>query len=97
MNRRFRSNVEGALFRWHSPIIHRTRKEHHTQCEPKSGYAWFKTFKSFKPFKMSEKQSGAVERSAAIEHLEQFEPAPLLDAIARDRRGFLLSDCPSGL
>src|SRR5215471_10073481 len=42
MNRLFRSNAEGALFRWHSPTIHRTRKEHHTHCEPKSGYAWFK-------------------------------------------------------
>jgi hypothetical protein len=35
-------------------------------------------FKQFKP--SGKKQSGAVERSAAIERLERFEPAPLLDA-----------------
>ena len=39
---------------------------------------------------MSEKQIGAVERSAAIERLERFEPAPLLDAIGRDGRGLLV-------
>src|SRR5215813_7794619 len=93
MNRPFRSNEEGALFRWHSQIINRTRKEHHTHCEPKSGYAWFKTFKSFKPFKMSEKQSGAVERSAAIEHLERFDQLHCWLPIARDRSGLVLGNC----
>src|SRR5215510_11081164 len=44
-----------------------------THCKPRSGYAWFKTFKPFEPFKTSEKQREAVERSAAIEHLEQFD------------------------
>jgi hypothetical protein len=82
-----------GIYLWVAGIILRGKSV--THCEPRTGYAWFKTFKRFKPFKMSEKQSGAVERSAAIERLERFEPAPLLDAIARDRRGFLLSDCPS--
>src|SRR5262249_30757966 len=93
MNRLFRSNAEGALFRWHSPIIHRTRKEHHTKCEPKSGYVWFKTFKLFKPLKMSKKQSGAFERSAAIEHLERFDQLHFYLPIACDWRGFLLGNC----
>src|SRR5262245_59415466 len=65
----------------------------HTHCEPKSGYAWFKTFKSFKPFKMSEKQSGAVERSAAIEHLERFDQLHCWLPIARDRSGLVLGNC----
>src|SRR5215475_2140619 len=70
--------------------IHRKTAKKYT-LQPRSGYA---CFKPFKPFKMSEKQIGAVERSAAIERLERFEPAPLLDAIGRDRRGFLLGGCP---
>jgi hypothetical protein len=69
--------------------IHRTRAKAYI-LQLKSGYAWFKTFKPLKPFTMSEKQSGAVERSATIERLEWFEPAPLLDAIARYGRGLRL-------
>src|SRR5262249_55091095 len=45
-------------------------KTSHT-VKPRSGYAWFKTFK---PLKMAEKQSGAVE------HLERFDQLQLLDA-----------------
>src|SRR5262249_49969794 len=50
-------------------------------------------FKSFKPFKMSEKQSGAVERSAAIEHLERFDQLHCWLPIARDRSGLVLGNC----
>src|SRR5215475_8580959 len=40
--------------------------------------------------KRLKKQSGAVDRSAAIERLERFEPAPLLDAHCPRPRGLLV-------
>src|SRR5262249_11444571 len=42
---------------------------------------------------MSEKQSGAVERSAAIEHLERFDQLHCWLPIARDRIGLVLGNC----
>ena len=55
-----------------------------------------KTFKPFKPFKTSEKQSEAIERSAAIERLERFEPARLLEAHCRRPERLILRFLPAG-
>src|SRR5215510_16165810 len=68
-------------------IIHRTRKSF-THSKPDT--LGSKRSSRLSRSKRLKKQSGAVDRSAAIERLERFEPAPLLDAHCPRPRGLLV-------